>query len=103
MITIANIQVLGPFRRTLSKQERLKYIDSVKCLMKKPALTDKKDLPGAKSRYDDFLGTHIVRADDVHFVVSTILYNEVDDNTELTCRWHIGRFLSLPPSPSQHL
>ena len=60
-------------RRTLSKQDRVKYIDAVKCLMKKPTLTDKKDLPGAKSRYDDFLGTHIVRADDVHFVVRTAL------------------------------
>lgn len=37
--------------------------------MKKPSQSSPSDIPGAKSRWDDFLGTHIIRADDVHFTV----------------------------------
>lgn len=37
--------------------------------MNKPALTSKSDLPGAVSRFEDYLGTHILQTPDVHFVV----------------------------------
>lgn len=40
--------------------------------MEKEPETSLDDLPGVRSRYEDFLGTHIVHADDVHFVVRVL-------------------------------
>ncbi|KFY75915.1 hypothetical protein V499_04191 [Pseudogymnoascus sp. VKM F-103] len=42
-----------------SRQERLDYIDAVLCLQKKPPTTPLSIIPGVRSRYDDFVGTHI--------------------------------------------
>jgi hypothetical protein len=53
-------------RGTLSKAERKSYTDAVLCLMSKPARTDSKVVPGAKSRYDDFLYTHINQTLSIH-------------------------------------
>lgn len=55
--------------RQLSLEQRLDYIDSIKCLMALPS--EGNDLwPGAKSRYDDFQGMHIYMTKQVHFNVS---------------------------------
>ncbi|TVY66761.1 N-acetyl-6-hydroxytryptophan oxidase ivoB [Fusarium oxysporum f. sp. cubense] len=54
--------------RTLSTPEKRSYISAVKCLLKKPALTTKSDLPGVTNRFEDFLGTHILQTSTVHFV-----------------------------------
>ncbi|KAF7898619.1 hypothetical protein EAF00_005065 [Botryotinia globosa] len=51
----------------ISKEERLAYIDSVKCLMKLPSRIPKGEAPGAQSYYDDFVATHINRTVNVHF------------------------------------
>ncbi|KAF3802805.1 Tyrosinase-like protein orsC [Colletotrichum gloeosporioides] len=52
--------------RHLSLEQRLDYIDSIKCLMALPS--EGNDLwPGAKSRYDDFQGMHIYLTKQVHF------------------------------------
>lgn len=56
-------------RRTLSTDQKHEYIAAVKCLAGKPSQTGG-IYPGAKSRYDDFVGTHIVNTDYIHFVVS---------------------------------
>ena len=58
-------------RRRLPISERLVYIDAVKCIMRKPPLTSLKDVPGVTSRYDDYVATHIIQADDVHFNVGS--------------------------------
>ncbi|OBU00937.1 hypothetical protein VE01_00809 [Pseudogymnoascus verrucosus] len=42
-----------------SRQERLDYIDAVLCLQKTPPTTPLSIIPGVRSRYDDFVGTHI--------------------------------------------
>ncbi|EHA51935.1 hypothetical protein MGG_05914 [Pyricularia oryzae 70-15] len=51
--------------RTLSSGEQQDYIEAVQCLMEKPP---RSSIPAAISRYDDFVGTHIVQADETHFV-----------------------------------
>ncbi|KAI8189045.1 N-acetyl-6-hydroxytryptophan oxidase ivoB [Colletotrichum sp. SAR 10_75] len=52
--------------RQLSLEQRLDYIDSIKCLMALPS--EGNDLwPGAKSRYDDFQGMQIYMTKQVHF------------------------------------
>ncbi|KAM5352194.1 hypothetical protein ACJ41O_004917 [Fusarium nematophilum] len=53
--------------RTLSKKQKNEYISAVKCLATKPSQTGN-IYEGAKSRFDDFQGTHIVNTDFVHFV-----------------------------------
>jgi tyrosinase len=50
----------------LSTTERKAYTTAVLCLMSKPARTDSKAVPGAKSRYDDFLYTHINQTLSIH-------------------------------------
>ncbi|KAI3318443.1 Di-copper centre-containing protein [Xylariaceae sp. AK1471] len=52
---------------TLSKKARLDYVAAVKCLQAKPPLLSKTDVPGVRSRFDDFAATHIQRTPYVHF------------------------------------
>ncbi|ROW06577.1 hypothetical protein VMCG_04265 [Cytospora schulzeri] len=50
----------------MTGSQQLDYIDAVKCLMDAPS--QQSDVyPGARSRYDDFLGLHISRTDYSHF------------------------------------
>lgn len=58
----------GSRRRSLSKPERLHYLSSVQCAHKKPALTPATVAPGAISRYDDLVATHINQTMSIHFV-----------------------------------
>jgi len=51
---------------TLSNSDRKAYTDAVLCLMSKPALTDQTIVPGAKTRYDDFVWTHINQTLTIH-------------------------------------
>jgi tyrosinase len=53
-------------RSTLSKQERKDYIAAVQCLYKKPSKTPSALAPGAKTRYDDFVATHINQTISIH-------------------------------------
>lgn len=52
---------------SLSKQERLDYINAVKCLQKLPPKTPASVAPGAKSRFDDFIVTHIQQTLTIHY------------------------------------
>lgn len=79
--------------RTLTVKERLRYIKAQKCLMKKPPQTSSEDVPGVRSRYEDFLGTHIVNADSVHFVASIdSLFDAVQLLTVLGCVLSLSSF-----------
>jgi tyrosinase len=53
----------------LTKPERRNYIDAIKCLHSKPALTPAGVAPGAKSRFDDFVVTHVLQTYSVHATV----------------------------------
>jgi hypothetical protein len=52
-------------RSTLSNSNKKKYIDAVLCLQSKPAKSGS-IAPGAKSRYDDFIATHINQTLTIH-------------------------------------
>ncbi|KAL1627406.1 hypothetical protein SLS54_002331 [Diplodia seriata] len=45
--------------RTLGNDERLEYLDAVQCFLTKPPITPKADAPGAGSRFEDLVATHI--------------------------------------------
>jgi tyrosinase len=55
---------------TLSNQERKAYTDAVVCLQKKQAKTPSELVPGAKSRYDDWVATHVNQTQTIHYTVS---------------------------------
>lgn len=55
-------------RRSLSKAEKLHYLGSVQCALRKPAITPSTVAPGAISRYDDLVATHINQTMSIHFV-----------------------------------
>ncbi|KAF7514939.1 hypothetical protein G7054_g14876 [Neopestalotiopsis clavispora] len=63
-----NILEVGVRREysTLSNKEKLAYTNAVKCLMSKPAQTPADQVPGAKSRYDDFVATHVNQTISIH-------------------------------------
>ncbi|KAK6844715.1 tyrosinase central domain containing protein [Apiospora arundinis] len=52
---------------SLSKTERLDYVNSVKCLQALPARTPAKVSAGTRSRFDDFVLVHIQRTLDIHY------------------------------------
>ncbi|TPX07819.1 uncharacterized protein E0L32_010506 [Thyridium curvatum] len=52
---------------TLSRQEKLDYINAVKCLQSLPARTPANVSSGAKSRFDDFVVTHIQQTMTIHY------------------------------------
>lgn len=54
-------------RNALSIPERLSYISAVQCLIAKtPALTPTSKIPGARTRYDDFISAHLLQTPFVH-------------------------------------
>ena len=60
-------------RSAFSTSEKKAYINAVLCLQSKPALTPSSLAPGAKTRYDDFIATHINQTLIIHFTVSQIV------------------------------
>ncbi|WDK13942.1 hypothetical protein CGRA01v4_05223 [Colletotrichum graminicola] len=52
---------------SLSRQDKLDYIEAVKCLQSKPSRTPSSEAAGAKTRFDDFLATHINQTTTIHY------------------------------------
>ncbi|KAK8022411.1 Di-copper centre-containing protein [Apiospora rasikravindrae] len=50
----------------LSDAEKIDYIDAVRCLMTKPSITPPEVVPGARTRYDDFVATHMNLTRTIH-------------------------------------
>lgn len=66
-----NIYVRKPWEN-LSSEERIAYTDALNCLMDKPAKTPSDVAAGAKTRYDDFIVTHINQTLSIHSTVSLL-------------------------------
>lgn len=54
-------------RGSLDDTEKLDYIDAVKCIQSASPLTPQSIAPGAKTRFDDFVATHINQTLTIHF------------------------------------
>jgi tyrosinase len=59
--------------RDFSYRDKREYIDSVLCLQRMPARTPSKLAPGAKTRFDDFVVTHINQTMEIHYTVCVFL------------------------------
>lgn len=59
-------------RTDLSNDERVAYSDAVLCLMTKPSISNRTEIPGARSRYDDFVAAHIQQTLTIHGTVSIL-------------------------------
>ncbi|KAJ4181994.1 hypothetical protein NW755_010682 [Fusarium falciforme] len=60
-----NVRVRKLFE-SLTSDEKIAYTDALKCLMDLPAKTPSDLAPGAKSRYDDWVVTHINQTETIH-------------------------------------
>jgi tyrosinase len=54
------------FRDHMSAKERKAYISAVQCMFDSPSQSDPKLVPGAKTRYDDFVAQHINQTLTIH-------------------------------------
>jgi tyrosinase len=54
-------------RGDLSTSQKKAYINAVKCLQSKTANTPSSLAPGAKTRFDDFVATHINQTLTIHY------------------------------------
>lgn len=61
-------------RSFFSKDEKVDYIDAVLCLQSTPSKTPADLVPGARSRYDDFVATHINQTLQIHYTVWSYSY-----------------------------
>ncbi|KAJ5089768.1 Di-copper centre-containing protein [Penicillium argentinense] len=53
--------------RAFTRREKKAYINSVLCLQKLPSQTPHHLAPGTRSRYDDFVATHINQTLEIHY------------------------------------
>jgi tyrosinase len=53
---------------SLGDDEKIAYIDAVKCLQNTPSISGP-TVPGAKSRFDDFVAVHIKQTTTIHATV----------------------------------
>lgn len=51
---------------SLTKAERREYIDAVLCMQQIPSIIPEGEVPGAKTRFDDFASTHINQTLGIH-------------------------------------
>ncbi|CAG8078514.1 unnamed protein product [Penicillium salamii] len=64
--SLRNLRVRRDWR-TFSAAQKKSYIKSVVCLQKLPSRTPSNIAPGARTRYDDFVATHINQTLQIHY------------------------------------
>ncbi|KAM0417165.1 hypothetical protein ACHAPT_012874 [Fusarium lateritium] len=60
---------------TFSKNEKKAYIDAVKCIQSKPAKSPSSFAPGAKTRFDDWVATHLNQTQIIHYTGNFLVWH----------------------------
>ncbi|KAF2105643.1 hypothetical protein BDV96DRAFT_655415 [Lophiotrema nucula] len=55
----------GP--RSMSANDRKEYISAVKCMYRHKTHANRRKVPGARNRLDDFVASHLIEGDKIHF------------------------------------
>lgn len=80
---------------SLSDDEKIAYIDAVKCLQETPSISGP-DVPGAKSRFDDFVAIHINQTLRIH---STVRHLSCSRTFEFLTCFRATSYLGTATSP----
>jgi tyrosinase len=75
--SLSNLRIRRDWRFFSSSQKKA-YIKSVRCLQQLPARTPSSVAAGAKTRYDDFVVTHIQQTLNIHYTVCLQDPSELD-------------------------
>ncbi|MCJ1387631.1 hypothetical protein MMC18_000474 [Xylographa bjoerkii] len=59
----------------LTSTQKTAFTDAVLCLMEKPSISPKSEVPGARSRYDDFVATHINQTLTIHGTANFLFWH----------------------------
>lgn len=74
-----------PHSADLSDAEKTDYIDAVRCLMTKPSITPPEVVPGARTRYDDFVATHMNLTQTIHLTGNFLTWHRYQKPRLLCC------------------
>ncbi|KAI9744548.1 MAG: hypothetical protein M1818_002077 [Claussenomyces sp. TS43310] len=72
--TLQNVAVRREWG-TLSNEERKDYTDAVLCMLSKPSKFTSAQVPGAKSRFDDFMAIHMNQTLTIHGTFSFLAWH----------------------------
>lgn len=76
--SLSNLRIRRDWRMFFPEEKRA-YVSAVRCLQKLPARSPADFAPGARTRYDDFLATHINQTLNIHYTVCwLVLYDGID-------------------------
>lgn len=64
---------------SLKPKEKKDYIKAVRCLQTTPSKSNKSMVPGARTRYDDFVAVHINQTLSIHSTVGSSMGNYTRD------------------------
>lgn len=73
--TWLTLDLLRHDRGSLTSTQKVNYINAVQCLMSTPARTPSTIASGAKSRFDDFLATHINQTLTIHYTANFLAWH----------------------------
>ncbi|KAM0721000.1 hypothetical protein Q7P37_003285 [Cladosporium fusiforme] len=72
--TFENARVRTEFRK-MSNEDRKSFTDAVMCLKEVPATVDADTYPGVKSRYDEYVATHINMTMNIHVTADFLAWH----------------------------
>ncbi|PSR90369.1 hypothetical protein BD289DRAFT_366202 [Coniella lustricola] len=74
--SLSNVAVRKDYT-SLTTAEKLDYISAVNCMFASPSLTPSAEAPGVRSRYEDFVATHVNQTDYIHLTGNFLYWHRM--------------------------